>query len=139
MTPNQATAKLHTYLGKPRTELPWLRGRISMLDCAAAVSWAVGLNPEIISCHVLQAHLAHKGLWQTSGIPQPGDIVIFDWTGKQRHTGNYDHTGLILKADKNGVEYISADSTRPTPGLVSINKLPYKWIAGHATPETYKK
>jgi LysM repeat protein len=128
-------ATFESYVGKPRTELPWLKGRIHMLDCAAAVSHILGL-PDMIGCSQLKKYLEHKGTWTTKGTPKPGDIVIFDWTGKKTET---DHTGIVIKADAHKVYYVSADSTMPIPGKVSINSngVGYSLVTGWGTPVAY--
>ena len=137
MTPQTQIAKLEAYIHKPRTALPWLKGRPSLLDCAAAISWLFGVSPEIISCGVWVDHFKTRNTWFTAGIPKPGDLVIFDWeTGKGMGKNiNHDHIGIVKSADKNQVTYVSADSTRPTPGLVTDNAVSYKWVLGYGRPE----
>lgn len=136
MKAQDAPAKLRAYIHKPRTALPWLKGRQSLLDCAAAVSWVLGWKPEIISCGDIVKRYKDAKRWYTTGIPQVGDLVVFDWeTGKGMGKNiNHDHVGIVEKADKNMVTYVSADSTRPTPGLVTDNAVSYKWVLGYARP-----
>jgi hypothetical protein len=140
MKPQDAITKLEQYKHTPRAKLPWLKGRQTLLDCAAAVSWVLGITPEIISCGVLMDHFKARKTWFTSGVPVPGDIVIFDWTsgkGMGRNI-NHDHTGIVVSATKTLVTYVSADSTRPTPGLVTDNAVSYKYVLGYGRP-TYTK
>jgi hypothetical protein len=141
VTATQAVAKLRSYIHKPRTTLPWLKGRTNLLDCAAAVSWIIGATPDIVSCGVWVDHFKAQKTWYTTGIPQVGDFVIFDWTsGKGMGKGNinHDHIGIVEKADKKGVTYVSADSTRPVPGLVTDNYVGYKYILGYGRPKYLK-
>lgn len=131
-----AINELEQYKHTPRSKLPWLRGRQTLLDCAAAVSYVLNIKPEIISCGVLVDHFKTRKTWYTTGIPKPGDIVIFDWTsgkGMGRNI-NHDHTGIVTKATRTLVTYVSADSTRPTPGLVTDNAVSYKYVLGYGRP-----
>ena len=136
MTPETAINKLSKYKHLPRTKLPWLKNRQTLLDCAAAVSWVFGTKPEIISCGVWVDHFRARKTWFTKGIPKPGDLVIFDWTsgnGMGKNV-NHDHIGIVITATKTLVTYVSADSTRPTPGLVTDNAVGYKYILGYGRP-----
>ena len=126
--------KLATYAGKPRKALPWLKGSPNLLDCAAAVSFVAGIEPRIISCGVLMGYLKGRHAWHTSGVPIKDDIIIISWSeqkGMGKNVG-HDHTGFVTKADSKGVYYVSADSTRPTPGLVTADHyVTYKQITGY--------
>jgi hypothetical protein len=123
-----------SYTHKPRTALPWLKGRPYLLDCAAAVTYILHIQQPlgIISCGVLMDYFKNKKTWYTTGTPKPGDVVIFDWSGKK--TG-HDHTGIIITADKTNVHYVSADSTSPVPGFVTAGTTqPYKYVTGYGRP-----
>jgi hypothetical protein len=126
--------KLAGYAGTPRVKLPWLKGNRNMLDCAAAVSYVAGIEPRIISCGVLMGYLKGKHAWHTTGIPVKDDIVIMSWSeqkGMGKNEG-HDHTGFVQKANSKGVWYTSADSTMPTPGLVTaMHYVTYKQITGY--------
>lgn len=145
LTAAQAVAKLEAFVTvHDRKKYPWLAtaARIqSLYDCAAAVSWVLGVSPEITSCGVWEQHFKDHKTWFTTGIPQPGDLVIFDWEtgagmGKNQ---NHDHIGIVKSADKNGVTYVSADSTKvPMPGYVTLNTVPYKWVTGYGRPNYLK-
>ena len=136
--------KLRKYIAKPRKTLPWLPtvwAQGHEYDCAAAVSYIYGIKPEIVSCGDLVDYFKHHKAWHTAGIPQPDDLVIFDWetAGKNpkatmgHGTINHDHVGIVIKADKNGVWVVSADSTTPAPGLVSEygHSISYNYILGY--------
>lgn len=134
MKAQDAINKLAAYAHKPRKSMPWLKNRPHLLDCAAAVSWVLGIQQPagIISCGDLLNHFKTKNTWHTTGTPQPGDVVIFDWTGKRK---GHDHTGIVIAADKKLVHYVSADSTHPTPGFVTVGQAqPYKYITGYGRP-----
>jgi hypothetical protein len=140
MTPQDAITKLSAFITiHDRKKYPWLGtpARIKGLyDCAAAVSWVLGVNPEITSCGVWEQHFKDRKTWHTTGIPIAGDLVIFDWEtglamGKNQ---NHDHIGIVISADAKGVTYVSADSTRPTPGYVTKGWQPYKFVTGFGRP-----
>jgi CHAP domain len=133
-TADEAIALFKTFIGKPRTSLPWLKGRVNMLDCAAGYSWISGLKPEQISCSKLKAIMVKNGTWKTTGIPEKGDAVLFDWSGNKTGT---DHVGIVISANKNAVVYISADSGKNQ--LVTINPgIGYKWISGFGKPIAFR-
>lgn len=138
--------KFKSFVGKPRTELPWLNGKVpgfpnrvtGFYDCALAVSYFTGLNPVIVSCGVLMQHLKDIGTWQTvHALPQVGDVVIFGWSGNKQ---DHDHTGLVLSVSRPSkiagevfdVTYVSADSTNnpPPPGQVTVNTVSSKYVTG---------
>jgi len=146
-TAQQVINTLKSFEGKPRKTYPWLPtvwAQNSEFDCAAAVSYLLGVNPPIISCGVWVDHFKAQKAWFTTGIPQPGDCVIFDWETAQKNpkasmghgTVNHDHIGIVIKADKKGVWVVSADSTTPAPGLVSEygHAISYNWILGYGRP-----
>lgn len=142
MQASEAIAKLSAYTHKERKLLPWLKGRPYLYDCAAAVSWVLNIKQPggIISCGELMQYFINKKQWHTRGIPQPGDIIIFDWNGTKygKNTG-HDHTGICITADKKNVHYVSADSTTPAPGFVTTGGvMPYNKITGYGRP-TYER
>jgi hypothetical protein len=134
-TVEQTLALFKTFVMEDRKDLPWLKGRQGMLDCAAAVSYITERKPEIISCTAYVNKLKTEKRWQTRyRIPVPGNLVFFDWTGHEFTTGNVDHVGIVVSATHDKVSYISADSTQPLPGKVTINPgVGYHWIAGFGT------
>jgi hypothetical protein len=127
-------AELGKYAGIPRRKLPWLKGHLNSLDCAAAVTYTFDFKELIWSCGVLMGYLKGKHMWHTTGIPERNDIVIISWRenlGMGKNKG-HDHTGIVEKADKRFVYYTSADSTLPLPGLVTVNhKVPYAQVTGY--------
>jgi LysM repeat protein len=137
-----AIAKFKTFLGKPRTELPWLgASRIQhFYDCAAGVSYILGIKPEIVSCHVLRDYCIKNGTWTTDlHKVKRGMIVIFDWESKKGlgHNTNTDHVGIVESVDvvHGIVRYISADSGKVIPGVVTENPgISTLWITGFGEP-----
>ena len=134
-TKSEALDLFRSFIMKERKDLPWLKNRLGMLDCAAAVSYITERKPEIISCGAFVAQLKKEKAWHTlkDGLPKQGQLVFFDWSGHEGNTGNHDHVGIVLNAAHDHVEYISADSTKPVPGLVTINKhVGWHWVSGYA-------
>ena len=138
-------AHFKSFLGKPRTELPWLNGTTNgfpnrvhgFYDCALAVSYFSGLRPIQVSCTAVK-HLAQANTVWNLDIKKvlPGDFVLFDWEsgkwiGKNTET---DHIGLVISVDikKNTVTYVSADTGTVIPGIVTLNTVSLKWVAGFA-------
>lgn len=72
--------------------LPW---------CGIFVSWCyyqagyplgnIGFSKGFAGCQTAVAHF--KKTSEITKIPQPGDIVFFDWNGDSR----YDHTGIFVR------------------------------------------
>lgn len=147
MKASEAIAKLSQFVPvKNRAKYPWLATasrQKSLYDCAAAVSWVLNVNPEIVSCGVWEQHFVDRKVWFTSGVPQPGDLVIFDWETAVKNpkasmgkgTVNHDHVGIVISANAKSVTYVSADSTKiPCPGYVTTNTVGYNWVTGYGRP-----
>ena len=142
ITAHDAITNFRTYLGKPRTELPWLgASRVkSFYDCAAGVSYILGIKPEIVSCNQLRQHCINMNTWTTDlHKVKPGMIVIFDWEsgkGLGQNTQT-DHVGIVEAVDlvHGLVKYISSDSGKVIPGVVTENPgISTKWITGFGEP-----
>ena len=156
-TAEQALTNFKSFLGKKREELPWLNGKVNgfpnrvkgFYDCALAYSYISGLRPVQVSCGAIKDLAVHNKVWNLN-IKKvlPGDAVIFDWEtgkapGKNLHT---DHIGMVISVDvkNNTVTYVSADTGKVIPGIVTLNTVNLKWVAGFArivnfaTPETHK-
>jgi hypothetical protein len=79
--------------------------------CAATVSAVFLMNgyDDISECGCPQMieKAKAKGIWveDDSFIPQPGDVVLYDWQddGKGDNHGNPDHVGIVIKVDKNKI------------------------------------
>jgi hypothetical protein len=144
-TAQHAIAHFQSFLGKPRTELPWLNGTTDhfpnrvkgFYDCALAFSYFSGLRPIQVSCTAVK-HLAQANKVWNIDIKNviPGDAVLFDWeTGKwPGRNVNTDHIGMVVSVDvkKNTVTYVSADTGKVIPGIVTMNTVSVKWVAGYA-------
>jgi hypothetical protein len=134
-----------TFLGKKREELPWLNGTLKgfpnrvkgFYDCALGFSYASGLRPIQVSCTAVKNLAIANKVWNLD-IKKvlPGDAVLFDWetgnwVGKNNNT---DHIGMVMSVDvkRNTVTYISADTGPVIPGIVTVNTVSLKWVAGFA-------
>ena len=90
---------IKTFVGRSRKEMPWLKNRSNLGDCAAGYSFAVlGKTTKIIWVHELVNRMKANGTWTRSGTPEPGDAVIFDWDGD----GSCDHVAMFEKMNKAG-------------------------------------
>jgi len=129
ITAQQAISNFKKFIGTPRAKLPWLAGRVKMLDCAAGYSYIAHLKPEQISCNELRKIMLHNKTWRKADngktLPKRGDAVIFDWSGHQSGT---DHVGMVITADKTGVTHISADSN--SDQLVHVNHVGWHYVTG---------
>jgi hypothetical protein len=141
ITPEIAIKQFKSFVKTPRVKLPWLRGRQYLYACPAAYSWIVGLHPAVNTCHELKAICVKNKTWTTDlAQVKPGHAVIFDWENGAGlgHNTNTDHVGMVISVNKDKtVTYVSADSTRPTPGLVTVNTIATKWITGFGVPQKF--
>jgi hypothetical protein len=134
-----------SFMGKKREELPWLNGTLKgfpnrvhgFYDCALGFSYASGLRPVQVSCTAVKNLAIANKVWNLD-IKKvlPGDAVLFDWEtgawiGKNKET---DHIGMVMSVDvkKNTVTYVSADTGPVIPGIVTVNTVSLKWVAGFA-------
>ena len=92
ITAHDAIHNFKSFLGKPRTELPWLNGTIAgfpnrvvgFYDCALGYSYFSGLRPVVVSCHILRDLCMKNNTWTTDlHEVLPGDCVIFDWESRK--------------------------------------------------------
>jgi hypothetical protein len=81
----------------------------------------------------------HNKTWHTDfNHVLPGDAVIFDWEsgkGIGRNT-NTDHIGMVISVDPHAktVTYVSADTGKVIPGIVTVNTVGAKYITGFGRP-----
>jgi CHAP domain len=140
LTAQQAIKNFTSYVGKPRSAYPWLAHRPNLYDCAAAVSYITGLahaGHDMVWVHEIKDRMVKNKTWTTKGIPKPGDIIVFDWSGKK--TGA-DHTGMVISADAHHIKYVSADSTPKPPRPVTINPaIGYGAVTGWGRVVEYAK
>jgi peptidoglycan hydrolase-like protein with peptidoglycan-binding domain len=142
-TAQDAIHLFKTFLGKKRPELPWLNGKTKgfpdrvhgFYDCALGYSYISGLRPVMVSCHVVVDYCKANKVWfgLNAKKVQPGDAVIFDWSGKQKET---DHIGMVISVDlkKKTVTYVSADTGPVIPGIVTLNTVGFKFVTGFGRP-----
>jgi hypothetical protein len=145
ITAQQAITHFKSFLGKKREELPWLNGTTKgfpnrvhgFYDCALGFSYISGLRPVQVSCTAVKNLAIANKVWNLD-IKKvlPGDAVLFDWEtakwiGKNNNT---DHIGMVISVDikKNTVTYVSADTGKVIPGIVTLNTVGLKWVAGFA-------
>lgn len=150
ITAVDAIHNFKSYIGKPRTELPWINGTVNgfpnrvhgFYDCALGYSYFSGLRPVVISCHVIRDVCLHNKTWTTVlADAKPGDAVIFDWESKKGlgHNTNTDHVGMVISTDlkNNTVTYVSADTGSVIPGVVKLNTISTLYVTGFGTPVKY--
>lgn len=98
-TRKQALEFLRSFVGKPRSEMPWLKGRPHLLDCAAGYTYAVlGKKTKIVWVSELVKRMKDNKTWTKKGTPKPGDAVIYDWNGD----GGCDHVAMFHSVNKSG-------------------------------------
>ena len=108
-----AMSQLGNVGGEPYWRFMGYQSRVEW--CACFVSWCAnecgyiqdGSIPSFASCPVGVSWFKSQGQWcDGSYIPNPGDIIFFDWiepsTGRQN--GNADHVGIVEKVE-NGCIY----------------------------------
>jgi hypothetical protein len=90
---------MKSFVGKPRTAYPWLKGRPNLGDCAAGYARvATGNTNKIIWVSELVKLMKKNGTWK-KGSPKMGDAVIYDWNGD----GGCDHVAMFHSKTKNGL------------------------------------
>ena len=98
-TRHQAMKIMKSFVGKPRSDYPWLRGRPNLGDCAAGYARvATGNTNKIIWVSELVKLMKKNGTWK-KGSPKMGDAVIYDWNGD----GGCDHVAMFHSKTKNGL------------------------------------
>lgn len=97
-TRHQAMKIMKSFVGKPRSAYPWLKGRPNLGDCAAGYTRvATGNTNKIIWVSELVALMKKNGTWK-KGSPKMGDAVIYDWNGD----GGCDHVAMFHSKTKDG-------------------------------------
>lgn len=135
MNRSQAVSLMRSFVGKARAEMPWLKKRPNLYDCAAGYSYcATGKVQKYVWVHELVDLMKKNGTWK-KGKPQPGDAVIYDWNGD----GGCDHVAMFHSINKAG-QWISygADQGKPTPGKVTKLVTGKGVILGWGTPFAFE-
>ena len=97
-TRHQAMKIMKSFVGKPRSAYPWLKGRPNLGDCAAGYARvATGNTNKIIWVSELVRLMQKNGTWK-KGQPKMGDAVIYDWNGD----GGCDHVAMFHSKTKDG-------------------------------------
>ena len=108
--------------------------------CMAFVQWCfdqagVKLPARTASCGTLMNAAKSFGIWVTEGF-QPGDVAIYDFSGKRRTT---EHCGIVEAVLPGyGVQAIegntSESGSQSNGGMVCRKKRPWKYIVGAVRP-----
>ena len=108
--------------------------------CMAFVQWCfdqagVKLPARTASCGTLMNAAKSFGIWVTEGF-QPGDVAIYDFSGKRRTT---EHCGIVEAVLPGyGVQAIegntSESGSQSNGGMVCRKKRPWKHIIGAVRP-----
>ena len=97
-TRHQAMKIMKSFIGKPRSAYPWLKGRLNLGDCAAGYARvATGKANKIIWVHELVDLMKKNRTWR-EGSPKMGDAVIYDWNGD----GGCDHVAMFHSKTPDG-------------------------------------
>ncbi len=107
--------------------------------CACFVSWCAnecgyleaGILPRFSSCSGGVQWFRERGLWRTgSYIPQPGDIIFFDWADDGQD-GSPDHVGIVERVG-DGIVYTVEGNSGDACKAKSYS-LDYSEILGYGT------
>lgn len=123
----------------------WYYGREVMGSaypwCMVFVQWCfdqagVKLPARTASCGTLMNAAKSFGIWVTEGF-QPGDVAIYDFSGKRRTT---EHCGIVEAVLPGyGVQAIegntSESGSQSNGGMVCRKERPWKYIVGAIRPE----
>lgn len=109
--------------------------------CMAFVQWCfdqagVKLPARTASCGTLMNAAKSFGIWVTEGF-QPGDVAIYDFSGKRRTT---EHCGIVEAVLPGyGVQAIegntSESGSQSNGGMVCRKERPWKHIVGAVRPD----
>lgn len=105
--------------------------------CMVFVQWVfhqAGFNlSRTASCTELRRKYAAAGQWVTEGF-KPGDIVMFDFSGKRKKT---EHCGIVLEVHKDYIltsEGNTGVGNEANGGAVMERKRELKYITGACRP-----
>lgn len=105
--------------------------------CMAYVQWIfhqAGFNLHCTaSCSTLASRYKAAGQWVTEGF-KPGDIVMFDFSGKRKKT---EHCGIVLEVHKDYIltsEGNTGVGNEANGGAVMERKRELKYITGACRP-----
>ena len=107
--------------------------------CMAFVQWVfaqagVKLPARTASCGTLMNAAKSFGIWVTEDF-QPGDVAIYDFSGKQKTT---EHCGIVEQVTASGIVAIEGNTSeagsQSNGGMVCRKKRPWKYIVGAVRP-----
>lgn len=87
--------------------------------CAIFVSWCAaqcgyiesGAIPRFAGCTTGSGWFKARGLWQDRDyVPQPGELIFFDWDNNYEADGTVDHVGIVVRVEGNIVHTIEGNS-----------------------------
>lgn len=65
----------------------------------------IGFRKGFAGCQSAYAHFKNTGEFVSKEKVRVGDIILFDWN----NDGRYDHTGLFVKDNGNGIDYTTIE------------------------------
>ena len=107
--------------------------------CMAFVQWVfdqagVKLPARTASCGTLMNAAKSFGIWVTEDF-QPGDVAIYDFSGKQKTT---EHCGIVEQVTASGIVAIEGNTSeagsQSNGGRVCRKERPWKYIVGAVRP-----
>ena len=93
----------------------------------------IGTYYSLSSTHTKRLQEAYKGInivstSTNSFSPQAGDIIIFDWNGREDSKHVFSHAGIVTKVSGSNITYVDGNSK--TPGN-------YTYVKSHTNNKTY--
>lgn len=108
--------------------------------CMAFVQWCfdqagVKLPARTASCGTLMNAAKSFGIWVTGDF-QPGDVAIYDFSGKRKTT---EHCGIVEQVTDSGIVAIEGNTSeagsQSNGGQVCRKERPWKYIVGAVRPD----
>lgn len=138
---NETNGKYRQIIDLYNSHDPLARGyRVKYSDewCATTVSAAfikaglTAIAPTECGCGEMVKLHQKKGTWveDNNHVPQPGDIVMYDWAGKD---GWPDHVGVVVSVSGGTIKIIEGNKDR----AVAYRSIPvgWKYIRGYCCPD----
>ena len=112
----------------------WCAGTIGALAVSCN---ATDIIPMEVSCPYMISHAQNMGIWveTDSHIPEPGDIVMYDWndSGSGDNKGGADHVGIVENISGNTITVIEGNySNSVKRRTIQVNG---RYIRGYIVPK----
>ena len=112
----------------------WCAGTIG---ARAVTCNATDIIPMEVSCPYMISHAQNMGIWveTDSHIPEPGDIVMYDWndSGSGDNKGGADHVGIVENISGNTITVIEGNySNSVKRRTIQVNG---RYIRGYIVPK----